>query len=121
MEYKLLAATGLLFLIGLAHSFLGEKFIVRRLEKRDLPKLFGSDVFTKRTIRFAWHLTTVAWWGFAALLVVILNGTLVNNRIVLRILAITFVISALFPLVFTRGKHLSWLVLLAVGLLCLLE
>ena len=35
----------------------------------DLPRLFGSDWFTRRTLRFAWHITSVAWLGFAALLV----------------------------------------------------
>ncbi|MFT5881048.1 MAG: hypothetical protein ACI86X_002187 [Moritella sp.] len=52
--------------IGLVHSYLGELFILTRLFRQDLPKLLGNDWFTKRILRFAWHLTTVAWWGFAA-------------------------------------------------------
>lgn len=36
--------------------------------RQDLPYLFGSDVFKARTLRFAWHLMTVTWWGPAVLL-----------------------------------------------------
>ncbi|MDH3459239.1 MAG: hypothetical protein OER90_20545, partial [Gemmatimonadota bacterium] len=54
---------------GILHSWLGERFILRRLFRRqDLPHLFGSDVFTKRTLRMGWHLTSIAWWGFAGMI-----------------------------------------------------
>ncbi len=47
--------------LGIAHSVLGERYILTRLFRRaDLPKLFGSSEFTVRTLRFAWHITTVA-------------------------------------------------------------
>ncbi|WP_249118558.1 hypothetical protein [Pseudoalteromonas sp. NEC-BIFX-2020_015] len=63
------AAALLLLFCGIVHSYLGEKYILIRLFKRDnLPKLLGSDWFTKRVLRFAWHLTTIAWWGFAAII-----------------------------------------------------
>jgi len=55
--------------VGAAHSVLGELFILTRLFRRDdLPVLFGSPEFTQRTLRFTWHLTTVAWWGLAAII-----------------------------------------------------
>ncbi|MEZ8826965.1 hypothetical protein AB6E04_21655 [Vibrio amylolyticus] len=60
----------LLVLVAFVHSILGERFILTRLFTRDnLPKLFGSDDFTKRTLRFAWHLTSVAWLGFACIVI----------------------------------------------------
>ncbi|HSC80175.1 MAG TPA: hypothetical protein VLC08_07470, partial [Chitinolyticbacter sp.] len=69
MTWPLYLAALLAGLLGLAHSVLGECYILIRLFRRqDLPKLFGSQDFTLRTLRFAWHLTTLAWWGFAALL-----------------------------------------------------
>jgi hypothetical protein len=56
--------------LGLAHSVLGERYIlVRLLRDKNLPKLFGGTAFTAHTLRFAWHITTLAWFGFAALLV----------------------------------------------------
>jgi len=58
----LLIGSLLLILIGFIHSILGEKYILIRLFRRDnLPHLMGSDWFTKRTLRFAWHITTLAW------------------------------------------------------------
>jgi len=42
----------LAFVVGLAHSLLGERYILRRLIRRDdLPKLFGETAFTARTLR----------------------------------------------------------------------
>ena len=54
----------LTFTIGVAHSVLGERYILIRLFRRNnLPKLFGGPEFTILTLRFAWHITTIAWWG----------------------------------------------------------
>src|SRR5690606_3929995 len=101
--------------LGSAHSLLGERYILIRLFRRnDLPKLFGSSEFTTRTLRFAWHITTVAWFGFAALLVHAGRGELMVSGM-LQIIGLTFVVSGFLPLLLTRGKHLSWLVLFVIG------
>jgi len=66
----LLAAALLIFLTGCAHSYLGERYILIRLFKRDnLPKLLGGTELTAGTLRCAWHVTTVAWWTIALPLV----------------------------------------------------
>lgn len=108
-------AAVLLFLLGLAHSLLGERFILVRLFRRgDLPRLFGTTEFTTRTLRFAWHLTTVLCWGFSALIWQLARG-LASYEIVLGTIGYTCIAAGLLPLVVTRGRHLSWLVLFAVG------
>ena len=89
MKIGLLVAATLLAVTAAAHSVLGERYILVRLFRRDdLPRLFGSDAFTKRTLRFAWHLTTIAWFGLAAIL-----EALAQSRggagSVLRIVALT--------------------------------
>lgn len=111
------AAAVLLFLLGLAHSVLGERYILVRLFRRDnLPRLFGGTAFTIRTLRFAWHITTVAWWGMAVLLWQAAAGD-PGRGAVLTVLGWTLLLSAALPLVITRGRHLSWMVLgLAGGL-----
>ena len=115
MEIMLYFAAFLVTALGMAHSFLGEKYILIRLFRReDLPRLFGSVQFTTRTLRFAWHITTVAWFGFAALLVHAGRGDLTSSNTV-QIIGWTAIASGLLPLILTRGKHLSWLVLFAVG------
>ncbi len=54
MDVLLVAAALLAAGVGAAHSYLGERYILTRLFRRqDLPKLFGSDWFTRRTLRFA--------------------------------------------------------------------
>lgn len=111
----LLLAALLIFATGLAHSYLGERYLLTRLFRRDnLPKLLGSTDFTIGTLRFAWHITTLAWWAFAALLVLAAQGPL-SQALVLQVIGWTALASALLPIVFTRGRHLSWLVLLAVA------
>jgi hypothetical protein len=123
MNLLLLTAAVVTVGIGIAHSWLGERYIIRRLLRRtDLPALFGDDSFTRQTLRFAWHLTTVAWFGLASVLVM-LSGLMVAIPVgdgVIFAIAQTFVVSAILALIVTRGRHLSWLVFSIIAALCLL-
>jgi hypothetical protein len=105
----LIAAAALTVLLALAHSYLGERYILIRLFRRDnLPKLAGSAEFTKQTLRMAWHIMTVLALGFAALLM----------KTDLRVtIAVTMALCGVLGLVFTRGKHLSWIVFFAIAAL----
>ena len=70
-------AAGLLVFISVAHSVLGEKEI--------LQPLFGDDRWAtelprwvhERILRFAWHLTSVAWVGLAFLVLGVDGATVV--------------------------------------------
>lgn len=115
MAILLYVAALLTVALGIAHSYLGEKYILIRLFRREnLPKIFGDQEFTKRTLRFAWHITTVAWIGLAALLVHAGRGDLTVQG-TLRIIGVTAIISGSLPIIFTRGRHLAWIVLFAIG------
>jgi hypothetical protein len=106
----------LLVFIGFIHSYLGERMILIRLFKREnLPKLLGSDWFTKRVLRFAWHITTVAWWGFAGILYVIANPSDNTNNEILQIISLVFFISGMVSAVFSKLKHFSWFVFLIIS------
>ena len=122
MMSLLLGSSILTVLIAIAHSWLGEKYIIIRLLRRDnLPKLFGRDTFTKHTIRFAWHLTTAAWLGLAAVQLLLsgyFSGLFISRAILIAV-GITFFACALLSIIFTRGRHLSWIIFLAVSILCL--
>ena len=114
----LLAAALLSVALGVAHSVLGERYILRRLFTRtNLPVLFGSDDFTKRTLRFAWHITTVAWCGVAVTIVALGGG---SARDGLMVLGATALLSAAVALVGSRGRHASWIVLAVIGACILL-
>lgn len=122
MKLLLLGAAVLIVGIGVVHSWLGERAIISRLLRRDdLPTLFGDDSFTRQTLRFAWHLTTIAWFGLAAVLVVlsgVLSGVRVSDGVIFAI-AQTYILSAVLALVVTRGRHLSWIVFSIIAALCL--
>ncbi len=116
----MLALAAILILaIALAHSYLGERYILIRLFRQPLPKLFGSDDFTKRTLRFAWHVTSIAWLGFAALLLQVGSDELTRTNVLL-VTGVTFAITALISLIGGRGRHLSWPVFTAIAVLCYL-
>jgi hypothetical protein len=114
---NLLIAATLLVAIAAAHSYLGERYILIRLFRREnLPKVSGSESFTKNILRFAWHITSVAWVGFAAILVVLSRPAPQSNAIA-RTVGATFLVSAAVSVVGSRGRHYSWIVFLAIGLL----
>jgi hypothetical protein len=116
MKVTLLAAATLAVLLGAAHSYLGERFILAPLLRRkDLPVLFGGTEFTRRTLRFAWHLTTVAWVGLALLLAVLASPGGGDPRTQVPVIACTFAASAAVSLIGSRGRHLSWIVFIAIA------
>lgn len=111
-------AAFLIAALGIAHSILGERYILIRLFRQDnLPKLLGSTNFTTGTLRFAWHLTTVLAFGLAGILFQLADHA--SAQVLASSVGWTLVISGLLPLLFTRGRHLSWLVLFIAGGLCL--
>jgi len=106
----------LLIAIGIAHSYLGERYILIRLFRRDnLPKILGSTEFTKNTLRFAWHITTLAWFGIAAILLYFAKVQPMPRAIGL-IIGTTFIIHGVIALAGSRGRHLSWPVFFIIGL-----
>jgi len=115
MQVALYFAAFLVVAVGIAHSYLGERYVLRRLSRReDLPKLFGSPGFMIRTLRFAWHVTSVAWWGFAAILVLLAHPPATSSAIGL-VIGCTFLVHSAIVVAGSRGKHLSWPVFLAIG------
>jgi len=111
----LFVAALLAFGVGIAHSLLGEKYLLMRLFRRpDLPSLFGGTRFTMRTLRFAWHITTVAWCGYGAMLWVASRDRLSQDN-ALTVLAITMLVTALLILIASRGRHLAWPVFAAIA------
>lgn len=113
----MIAAGILSILFGLAHSYVGERRIVALLYNRpDLPPLWGSVALMRRTIRFAWHLTSIAWIGSGTLL--ILFGRHVAEpsvRIGVRVIAGTFLVSACAAFLWSRGRHPAWAICLVIA------
>ena len=115
METLLYLAAFFTFFIGVTHSVLGEKYILIRLFKRgNLPKLFGGTEFTQLTLRFAWHITTVAWWGFAVILILLAQNTFTFHNLTM-VIGITFLVSSVITIIMSKGRHYAGFVFLFIG------
>jgi hypothetical protein len=114
-------ASAVTVLVGLIHSILGEKYIISPLQHlQNMPSIFGSDLLTKRTLRFAWHLTTIAWFGLASLMLMLARNQELFPRMVVFVLFAIFATSFIVSLVVSRGRHFSWVMFLAISLFLLL-
>jgi hypothetical protein len=102
---------------GVAHSYLGERYILSGLLRSPaVAKLFGHWDFTARTLRLAWHVTSVAWFGFATILLLLAHPP-VAAQVLGRVVGATFIATSLIVLVGSRGRHLAWPLFLVVGII----
>lgn len=120
-ELALMSAAALLFLIGVAHSYLGERWLIGPLLAPDDRRgLLEKSEFARQVLRFAWHLTTLAVWGYAALLVALVVRAGVDpTATVSMIVSGVCVLSAVYIFVSAGGRHLAWPVFAIAGCLCL--
>ena len=88
----------LLSFIALAHSLLGERYLLGPLLAQPLPPPLAR--FHGRTLRMAWHLTSLAWWGLA--------WALVWPDSLVTAVAVVLGLSAVIGFVGTRGAHFVW-------------
>jgi hypothetical protein len=118
MQTILYIAAALVLLVALAHSYLGERYLLARLFRNNTSKILDSHGFAGRTLRFAWHITSIAWLGFAALLVLLALGRATPAAIA-AVIGWTFLIHGAVTLVASRGKHLAWILFLTIGALAI--
>ena len=115
MSTALYFAAFLMLAVGVAHSYLGERYLLMRLfRKVDLDAVFGGTAFARRVLRFAWHATSIAWWGFAAIFWLMAAGPVTSRGLGVA-LAVTLFATAAIILVPSRGRHLAWPVFLVAG------
>jgi hypothetical protein len=117
MSASVFIAGSLAVLLGVAHSYVGERDVVRRiLECPDLPPLWGGAVLMRRTVRFAWHLTSVAWLGAGALLMLFAARLVdASARLTVLVLGGIFLASAVVAFVGSRGRHPAWVICLTIA------
>jgi hypothetical protein len=116
MNAQLSIAALLSATLAVSHSWLGERLILQPiLGVQDLPKLSGSHRGMKKIVRFAWHITSVFFVAMAVILFYF--SRVAGDQAVIRIISITYLLSAVITIVVSRGRHYAWVVFLAVGLL----
>ncbi len=102
--------------IGLAHSILGEKGIVKPVVRRMNWEGVPPDAdFLNRTVRFAWHITTLAWIGLAIILLAPLMGLGGEPAFAALTIAVTFLVTGIVTLIASKGRHLAWIVFLGIA------
>lgn len=110
------AAAILCVLLGVGHSVLGERYLIGPILSMDgLPRILGDVAQTRTVLRFAWHLTTLLWWGIAAVLAYMAAVPAAISRPLLWMIVSVFGASGAIALVGTRGAHKSWVYFFAIA------
>lgn len=120
MNIYLATAAVLAFLVGLVHSFLGERLIFGRLRQGRLVPTNGGSLLQERHVRIlwaSWHILTVFGWCIAAVLLWLSlpssnpsSALFIEQAIVFSMLA-----GSALVLLGTRARHPGWVGLLAVA------
>ncbi len=102
--------------IGLVHSILGEQGIVKPvLNRMDWAGVPPDADFLNRTVRFAWHITTLAWIGLAVILLAPLVGMEADPAFAPLTIAVTFLVTGIVTLIASKGRHLAWIVFFIIA------
>jgi len=102
-------AAGILVVVGIIHSALGEVGLVSPLLADRGWSVRMPRRVAERIFRFAWHLTTIAWWALAAVLVGVRPAVA---------FAVTCLVSAVVVMVVVPG-FVAWPFFTAAGVLAL--
>jgi len=113
MNAWLIIAAAITSILAVAHSYLGERFILIPLLRQDLSAALKRERFQKAILRFAWHLTSVAWLGFGVVLIGLRRTDAVE--FIGIAIGVTFVIHAAVTAFASRFKHLAWPLFLLVA------
>jgi hypothetical protein len=108
--------------LGLCHSILGERLIFNRIKRTEHLDRQETDLLSKRlwaALRTTWHLTSLLGFGFAAMLfwMSISETSRGQQHWPSLIITVTFLLSAVFWLIGTRGKHPGWIPMVLIALL----
>lgn len=119
----LMLAAAFAVVLGVVHSWLGERRLIGPLLDPDRREgLLAHSAFARNVLRFAWHLTSVAWWGMGAVLAVLAMAPLdLQGKLAVAVVAVTFLVTGVLILVTSRGRHLAWPVFVAIAGLSLVH
>jgi hypothetical protein len=102
----LAAAAIVLVVTALAHSVLGELFILRKMAPGVFPRLLRSDVLAARTTRATWHITTALG---AAFIPILWHERAAPDPFVIDVIASSLAACGVIGIVVTRARHPGWI------------
>jgi len=118
-DWLLYLAAALLIVTGVVHSALGERrLIVPLLSRRE--GVLASNL-ARFILRFAWHLTSVAWAVLALILIQLVHDVVAVRSWAAASTGAAFTGAGLFDLIYSRGRHVGWPLLMGIGVAALLS
>ena len=126
MNLWLISAAALVFIIGLAHSWLGERMLFRHLRRGGLVPDGGQPglrEFQTRILWASWHVVTALAWALVVVLLWLAQPTVraLSGGLVEAAIAAALAVSGGLVLLSNRGRHPAWIALLAAAALVLVS
>ena len=112
----------LAFVLGIVHSVLGNILIFRRLGVKNVISAEGDRILRKehiRTLWASWHLLTLFGWALSAILFTMawVSAPELLGFYIRWVLITAFLVSAVFWVYGTRGRHPAWVILLLIAII----
>jgi len=107
-------AAALVFLISFVHSYFGEKKLIGPLLLQESRNAVLEDSMARIVLRVAWHLTTLAWAGMGAV-ILLQDSATETNAMIVHAMGATFALTGLALLITTRARHRAWIVFFAIA------
>jgi|SRR5712664_883157 hypothetical protein len=104
----LFVSAGITVFIAIVHSYLGEKRILPRLFANAGSMFRGDPALMSSILRWAWHLTSLAWIALALVLVAMTHVPAAARTLPVAIIASCLALSGVVCFVTTRGRHIAW-------------
>ena len=118
-QYFLIAAAVATLLTAFVHSYFGERLLIGPLVDSHAGVLVHA--LARQVLRFAWHLLSLLWTGQALLLLRAATTPSSFDRVAVCGLGVLYLLAGTFDAIFTRGKHIGWPLLMAIGFFSLLS
>ena len=116
-EWLITGAIVSLIIVSALHSGIGEKLLLGPMfEHRGNHVL--ENGFARFVLRGGWHLLSLMWLVMAVILYALAFHPDNLALIILRIMAGSFLSAGIFDLILSKGKHIGWPVLTAIGIFC---
>ena len=116
-SFALLLAALTLALTGVAHSWLGETWLIGPLVAAETRTgLLAKSGYARSVLRMAWHLTTLLFWAISAVFLVLAVAPASQQTLItLIVFSVAFFLAGTISFIKGRGRHLSWLAFLIVS------
>lgn len=124
MNWYYFTASSLCFILGIAHSVIGEMLIFKNYRNKGNIIPIKSKEIRERHLRIiwaTWHLASILGCGFGFILYKIAKYKEIyymkfTNEVIL-IIIISFISSSLLIFYATKGKHPGWFIFMLIAIL----